>query len=48
MKVMFPDKSHSEDTDFAMKLCKMKLLKKEEIINYPIYFYKYTRKPIYT
>jgi len=46
-QVMFTDKSHGEDTDFAKKLCKMKLLKTEEFISYPIYFYRYIRKPIH-
>ena len=47
LKVGFGNKSHGEDTDFALKLNEMQLLKKEEMINHPIYFYKYQRKQIY-
>jgi len=47
MQIRFTNKSYGEDTDFAMKLAGMGLLKKEEYINYPIYFYKYSHKQIY-
>lgn len=47
LMVKFPEQSHGEDTDFALRLQKTGLLKKEEFINYPIYFYQYVQKQIY-
>lgn len=43
----FPDKSHGEDTDWAMKLCKAGALKKEYLISRPVYIYKYIPKKKY-
>ena len=37
----FPDKSWAEDTDWAMQIARSKLLKTEEEITTPYYFYKY-------
>jgi hypothetical protein len=38
---IFPSISYYEDTNWAMKISKSKLLKKEEEITQPYYFYKY-------
>ena len=46
-KVDFKNKSHGEDTDWAMELCKLKPYNKELFIQKPIYFYRYQLKPIY-
>jgi len=46
-KVEFKNKSHGEDTDWAMELCKLKPYNKELFIQKPIYFYRYQLKPIY-
>ena len=45
--VSFKDKSHSEDTDWAMELCKLQPYKSEIFINKPLYFYKYVNKPLW-
>lgn len=38
---LFPDQSYSEDTDWAMQIVKSGLLKTEEVITEPYYFYLY-------
>lgn len=40
----FADISYGEDTDWAMRICKSGLLKKEEQVNSPYYFYRYRKK----
>jgi len=40
-KFQFPEKSFGEDTDWAMEICKSGILKTEQFIQKPIYFYKY-------
>lgn len=39
----FPERNFEEDTDWAMQLARSKLLKTEEIISEPYYFYHYQR-----
>jgi hypothetical protein len=41
IQFQFPDKNKSEDTEWAMKIARSGLLKKEEVIDSPYYFYKY-------
>jgi hypothetical protein len=38
---LFPNVSYGEDTDWAMRIARSRLLKKEETIHVPYYFYKY-------
>lgn len=38
---LFPNQSYSEDTDWAMQIVRSGLLKKEEVIEEPYYFYLY-------
>jgi glycosyltransferase involved in cell wall biosynthesis len=45
IKKRFPEKSHGEDTDWAMSMVGSFLY--EEMIEQPVYFYKYQVKPIY-
>ncbi len=40
---LFPHTSYTEDTDWAMQIARSKLLKKEESVFEPYYFYKYIR-----
>lgn len=41
---LFPNISYGEDTDWAMRIARSGLLKKEETIDIPYYFYKYMDK----
>lgn len=41
VQFQFPEKSYGEDTDWAMQVSNSGLLKKEEIIDEPYYFYLY-------
>lgn len=41
---LFPNVYYGEDTDWAMRIARSGLLKKEEAINVPYYFYKYVDK----
>jgi len=41
IQFQFPETYYGEDTDWAMQICKSGLLKKEEVINEPYYFYLY-------
>lgn len=38
---LFPDQSYSEDIEWAMQIAASHLLKKEEVITEPYYFYRY-------
>jgi hypothetical protein len=38
---LFPNQSYSEDTDWAMQIAKSGILKTEEVIKEPYYFYRY-------
>ncbi len=40
-KFIFPDKSFSEDTDWAMQICNAGVITSEVEIEEPIYFYKF-------
>jgi hypothetical protein len=40
-RVGFQYKNHGEDTDFAVRMARLKLLKKEGKIDKPLYFYNY-------
>jgi len=44
IQFLFPEKNFGEDTDWAMKIANSKLLKTEEIISEPYYFYKCVSK----
>jgi hypothetical protein len=46
-QVTFVNKSHGEDTDWALELSKLNLFTKELLIEKPIYFYKYQIKPVW-
>jgi len=45
--VPFEYKSHGEDTDWAMALCKLAPYHRELYIEKPLYFYRYMMKPIW-
>lgn len=42
-KFKFPTINHGEDTDWAMQICRSKLIETEQFINKPLYFYKYVK-----
>ena len=43
-QIKFPEKNYSEDTDFAMALCKSGLIKTEVEVSRVIYYYKFINK----
>lgn len=43
-KFAFPEKNYGEDADWSMQISRSGLLKTEEEINVPYYFYQYTSK----